>query len=67
MRWETDSTVRPAEARRSASSTRASVSASRFAVISSNSSTAGSAAAARAMDSSCHSPCENMPSVHTVS
>ena len=33
-----------------------SVSASRLAVISSSSSTAGSAAAARAMDSSCHSP-----------
>lgn len=41
MRCEMESTVRPSEARRSASSTRASVSASRFAVISSSSSTAG--------------------------
>ena len=58
--------MRPREARRNAASTLASVSASKLAVISSRSSTAGLAAAARAIDSSCHSPCENIPSVHTV-
>ena len=44
-----------------------SVSASRFAVISSSSNSFGSAAAARAMDNSCHCPCEKSSGVHIVS
>lgn len=50
----------------SASSTSFSVSASRFAVISSNNKSFGLAAAARAMDKSCHCPCENSSGVQMV-
>ena len=58
MRCETESTVRPSQARRSAASTRCSVLVSRFAVISSRSSTAGFAAAAH--------PVRNCRNVHAA-
>ena len=60
-------TVRSFATRFNASNTAFSVSASRFAVISSNSSICGSATAALAMDKSCHCPCENNSGVHFVS
>lgn len=54
-------------ARLSAYKTSCSVPTSRFAVISSSSRIDGFAATARAMDKSCHCPCENSASVQGVS
>ena len=67
VRLEMETTVRFPATRFRACRTAFYVSASRFAVISSSSKRAGSAAAARAMESSCHCPCENSSGVHTVS
>ena len=66
-RWEMETTVRFSPARLSAYKTSCSVPTSRFAVISSSSRIDGFAATARAMDKSCHCPCENSASVQGVS